>query len=314
MGLRCFVAMAVSRDDTDQIYDKHILPTLRAMGITAVFIGRLEHNDDIDKRIMREIEECDFVIADLTDVRPSVYFEADFAERKVPVVYTWRADHLGQGTGDLRVHFDLLMRNIVPWSNPKDRRFASKLAKRIRVAIRPLIRQRRTDAQAKAEVDQFHARPLLERVRFVAETFRDVLTSSGYRSISDDNNYNIPWFGRLPKRGVLEICGVYSADQFSKINIQTSVSNLLELVKSRFHRSEYDRYRYPGTKAPHWAETKDVKRTVARLVFCSLRKIPNQRLEVALQYHKASRNGQVYYWPFTTFVDHKTNFPCDVLV
>jgi hypothetical protein len=64
-GLRCFVAMAVGRSDINRIYDKHILPTLRAAGIKAVFMGRLEHNDDIDKRIMREIEACDFVIADL---------------------------------------------------------------------------------------------------------------------------------------------------------------------------------------------------------------------------------------------------------
>ena len=57
-----------------------------------------------------------------------------------------------------------------------------------------------------------------------------------------------------------------------------------------------------------------MNRTVARLVLCSLRKIPNQRLEVALWDHKASHNGQVYYWPFTTFVDHNTNLPCDVFV
>jgi hypothetical protein len=61
--IRCFVAMAVGRPDTDRIYDKHILPTLRAAGIHAIFMGRLEHNDDIDKRIIREIEASDFVIA-----------------------------------------------------------------------------------------------------------------------------------------------------------------------------------------------------------------------------------------------------------
>ena len=54
-AIRWFVAMAVGRADTDRIYDKHILPTLRTAGIHAVFMGRLEHNDDIDKRIIREI-------------------------------------------------------------------------------------------------------------------------------------------------------------------------------------------------------------------------------------------------------------------
>src|SRR5215472_9716952 len=54
-------------------------------------MGRLEHNDDIDKRIMKEIKACDFAIADLTYARPSVYFEAGFAQRSVPV--TSRKDH-----------------------------------------------------------------------------------------------------------------------------------------------------------------------------------------------------------------------------
>src|SRR5260370_24298991 len=101
--IRCFVAMAVGRSDTDRIYDKHIVPTLRAAGIHAVFMGRLEHNDDIDKRIIREIEICDFAIADLTYARPSVYFEAGFAQRKVPVIYSSRADHLKPQTdGEFR--------------------------------------------------------------------------------------------------------------------------------------------------------------------------------------------------------------------
>lgn len=312
MGLRCFVAMAVDRNDTDQIYDKLILPTLRSMQITAVFMGRLEHNDDIDKRIIQEIDACDFVIADLTYVRPSVYFEAGYAQRKVPVVYTCRADHLGQGTGELRVHFDLLMRNIVPWSSPKDRRFASKLAKRIRVVIRPLIQRRQTVAQAKAEANRFQTRPLVERVRFVTETFKNALASSGYRSITRDDSYHNPWVGRFRKGEVLEICGVLSSNQFLKIDIHVSIRKILDLVRSRFHRSEYDEY--SDTKTPRPSETKDVKRTVARLVLCSLRKIPNQRLDVALQHYGASGNGQVYHWVGTTTVNFETKLPCDVFL
>jgi nucleoside 2-deoxyribosyltransferase len=314
MGLRCFVAMAVNRNDTDQIYVKHILPTLRSMDITAVFMGRLEHNDDIDKRIISEIEKCDFAIADLTYVRPSVYFEAGYAERKVQVIYTCRTDHLGQGSGELRVHFDLLMRNIVSWSSPKDQRFAIKLAKRIKHVIRPLIQQRQTDAQAKAEADQFRTRPLVERIRFVADAFKSVLTSSGYRSIAkDDDRYHNPWFGRFRRGEVLEICGVCSADQFSKFDIRVSVRNMLEVVESRFRPSEYDSYsgmKLSGLKAPRPSETKNVKKMVARLMLCSLRRIPHERLDIALQYYRASGNGQVYHW----LLGFEKKIHCDVFV
>jgi nucleoside 2-deoxyribosyltransferase len=131
--LRCFVAMAVGRTDTDRVYDRYIAPTLRAAKILPVFMGRLEHNDDIDKRIIHEIEACDLAIADLTYARPSVYFEAGYAQREVPVIYTAQQSHLrprpNDEFGNFRVHFDLLMRNIVPWSSPSDVSFPRKLAK-----------------------------------------------------------------------------------------------------------------------------------------------------------------------------------------
>jgi len=55
--LRCFVAMAVDRPETDRVYDRCIAPTLRALGIQPAFMGRLEHNDDIDKRMLRFLRE-----------------------------------------------------------------------------------------------------------------------------------------------------------------------------------------------------------------------------------------------------------------
>jgi hypothetical protein len=145
----------------------------------------------------------------------------------------------------------------------------------------------------------------------IADTFKNVLASSGYRSIVKDERYHNPWFGRFPNREVLDLCGVYSADQFSNVDIRVCVRGILELVESRFRRYQFDRY--SDLKALRPSATKDVKRTVARLVFCSLRKIPNQRLDIALQYYRASGNGQVYHWLGTT-AGNKTKFPCDVFV
>src|SRR5260370_6071851 len=121
--LRCFVAMAFDKPDTDEIFGG-IDETLNAMGIKAVRVDRIEHNDDIDNRLISELESADFVLADLTYSRPSVYFEAGYAQRKVPVIYTVRRDHLrptlGDEHGNLRVHFDLQMKNIIPWTNAAD--------------------------------------------------------------------------------------------------------------------------------------------------------------------------------------------------
>jgi nucleoside 2-deoxyribosyltransferase len=83
-------------------------------------VDRIEHNDDIDDRIIAEIEKADLVITDLTYARPSVYFEAGYAQRAIPVVYTVRGDHFrardADPHGNRQVHFDLKMRNIIAWS------------------------------------------------------------------------------------------------------------------------------------------------------------------------------------------------------
>src|SRR5580765_8219234 len=111
--LRCFVAMRFEEQQTDKVYDRLIEPTLKRQQIVPIRIDRVEHNDNIDQRIIREIEHCDLALADLTFARPSVYFEAGYAERKVPVIYTCRKDHFKANPNDvgdnLRVHFDLQM-------------------------------------------------------------------------------------------------------------------------------------------------------------------------------------------------------------
>jgi len=63
-----------------------IAPLMRRKKITPVRVDRQEHLDDINNRIIRELKQCDFAIADLTFARPSVYHEAGFAQRCVPVI------------------------------------------------------------------------------------------------------------------------------------------------------------------------------------------------------------------------------------
>lgn len=321
--IRCFVAMAVGRADTDRIYDKHILPTLRAAGIHTIFMGRLEHNDDIDKRIIREIEECDFVIADLTYVRPSVYFEAGYAQRKVPVIYTCRTDHLGQGTGELRVHFDLLMRNIVGWSSPTDRSFSTKLAKRIKIVIRPLTQQRESDAKVKAAVDDFQRIPLVTRIDIMTGAFQKVLERSGYRSLVVNNRPMNPWVGRLPKREVLNLCIVSAQSDFTKRKIADHVNQAFGLVKSRFESFDNDfegynrvlwQNKWGHFVVPRAIETRNVERIVLRLVLCSLQKIPTGRLVSALPSSVASAGGQVYSWSQTCHAAYSKALPATIFV
>jgi hypothetical protein len=110
--LRCFVAMAFGHKDTDAIF-RALRRTLGPLGVNAQRVDRIEHNDNIDTRIISEIEAADLVIADLTYARPSVYFEAGYAQRAIPVMFTARSDHFRERdndpNGNRHVHFDLKM-------------------------------------------------------------------------------------------------------------------------------------------------------------------------------------------------------------
>ena len=59
-----------------------------------MIINRREDNRDINHQIIEQLNACDFCITDLTYTRPSVYFEAGYAQRAVDVIYTVRSDHL----------------------------------------------------------------------------------------------------------------------------------------------------------------------------------------------------------------------------
>ena len=104
----CFIAMAFGHKDTDDLYEKQLLPVLTRLGINAIRIDLMQSNDDINIQIIELLKSAHFCISDLTYARPSVYFEAGFAQHTIPVIYSVRRDHLDPGQPeDRRVHFDL---------------------------------------------------------------------------------------------------------------------------------------------------------------------------------------------------------------
>ena len=140
--LRCFVASALGHDDVDRVYTKLIKPTLEPLHVAVSRVDRVDHNDDIDNKIMELLDQADFCIADLTYARPSVYYEAGYALAKKPVIFIARRDHFkaqdADQAGNLRVHFDLQMKNIIPWGG-SDAAFSTTLKKRVKLVTRPLI-------------------------------------------------------------------------------------------------------------------------------------------------------------------------------
>lgn len=169
----CFVAMAFGREDCDRTYFQLIRPTLLKLKLNPIRVDRRQHRDDLNNFIIRMLNKSAIVLADLTYARPSVYYEAGFAERVTPVVYTVRTDHLGRAQQDdnLRVHFDLQMKKIIHWSSPSDSSFRTRLMARMNYLLRPLLSELETKERETADRHQFASLSVHERCEAIIGAF-----------------------------------------------------------------------------------------------------------------------------------------------
>ncbi|PAP78822.1 hypothetical protein BSZ37_16995 [Rubrivirga marina] len=120
---QAFVAMWFD-PSVSEAYTEGIVPALQDCGYEPFRVDEPEHNGKIDDLIVAEIRRSGLLIADFTDHRGGVYFEAGLAMGLgIPVVWTCRADHID------RAHFDTRQYNHIVWETPVDLR--TKLRNRV---------------------------------------------------------------------------------------------------------------------------------------------------------------------------------------
>lgn len=91
-------------------WEHGIRPGIKKAGFSPYRIDTTPHIDRIDAKIISEIRNSSFLVADVTLQRPGVYFEAGFAiGLGLPVFWTVREDELAN------VHFDTRQYNHIVW-------------------------------------------------------------------------------------------------------------------------------------------------------------------------------------------------------
>jgi len=111
---QAFVAMSFS-ESMKTIWDQAIKPAINEAGYKAYRVDAELHIDRIDAKIITEIKNSLFVVADVTEQKRGVYFEAGYAiGRDLPVIWCVRKDDL------TNVHFDTRQYNHVVWESTQE--------------------------------------------------------------------------------------------------------------------------------------------------------------------------------------------------
>ncbi len=131
---KVFVAMWFN-EKVDFIYEQAIKPAIKNCGYEAVIINREQFNNNIDDKIIADIKQSKFIIADFTsktaaEPRGSVYYEAGFAHGLgIEVIFTCREDLIND------IHFDIRQRPFILWKKDKMEDFKKKLIDRINATV-----------------------------------------------------------------------------------------------------------------------------------------------------------------------------------
>ena len=113
---QAFVAMSFS-ESLRLVWEDAIKPAIAESGYRPYRVDTDPHIDRIDVKIIAEIRNSRFLISDVTEHRPGVYFEAGYAlGLGLPVIWTVREDDLPNA------HFDTRQYNHIVWKTPAELR------------------------------------------------------------------------------------------------------------------------------------------------------------------------------------------------
>lgn len=122
-----FVAMSFS-DDLRRAFNDGIKAALSDAGYEAVRVDLIEYNGKIDDRVIADIRKSSLMVADFSEHRQNVYFEAGFAlGLGRQVIWTCRESDIGQA------HFDTRQYNHIVWRDVAELR--ERLRQRIEATI-----------------------------------------------------------------------------------------------------------------------------------------------------------------------------------
>lgn len=254
-----------------------------------VRVDREEHNDDIDDKIIQELEEASLVIADLTYARPSVYFEAGYAQRKIPVIYTCRSDHFrpkpDDRYGNFRVHFDLQMKNIIGWKDKAYKAFSQRLSKRIKKVVAPMLREQEKSDKETEDTRQIRSLSIRSQREAIENVLATELVGAGYKGATyiDTQGNHAGWHGIIQLREKL----LSASAVVPRHNSAQELQSITYRGSGHAIRSALER-RLKGSKKTQ------LQSIIQDIFICTVGNIPHFRIASAFPYFSYDHTGDCF--------------------
>jgi hypothetical protein len=146
---------------------------------------------------------------------------------------------------------------------------------------------------------EFQNLPLFSRQKIVTNLFIGAIQRCGYKALVENNSVH-PWGGAVVVRKTLHLAVLSVDNKFTANEILGNLRNLIHMARTRFERpdNDYDvriwQHRWRGHKVPTVKETSNVSLIEAKLILCSLEKIPRSRIENALPSYTAANEGRLF--------------------
>ena len=279
------MACAFGKDDVDEIYENAVLSVLKSMEIMPYRVDQIEHNDDIDNKIIELILKCDICISDLTYARPSVYYEAGyFTGLGKSVIFIARKDHFFPKAedvyGNFKVHFDLQMKNIIPWSSTsRIDTFKRKLLSRLKLVLKPLLQRIEKDHKQENNRLDFSRLSQKDKQLIIETQLSRILKKRSWI----ESNLNLSNFAYIRD--------IYKYKYYTKTYNKSKkyIFPFITLSATKEYMKYIDRMNW--TRISRLELFKQVNRNILSI---SIRKVPTSRLEDMYPEAKPIVNGKVF--------------------
>lgn len=235
--INCFLAFAFNESDVDVLIDRTVVPLLRENGITPLIAdaNKQTHNENIDQRIIKLIGRAQIAIVDLTYSRPSVYYEAGYAEREVPTIYTVRIDHLDRSTFlkdyRIQVHFDVTKKPIIEWDINDLKSFKRKLLKRVKHETREMKRDLTHKIEEGKRSKTFSILSIGKQIRSVRNAFREEFSKYTLQRTEESPIYE-RYSGAIEKKQVIIRVAVLPS---IGVQLMKQINNVFQRFGDSFH-------------------------------------------------------------------------------